>query len=100
MSISSKSLVVSVSLLLGVATPAVFANSETAKAPETKPATAVYHAGGRHDALSHTAAVRAKQEGVRMVEPTVHPGGRHNEASHRAALNAQAAEDAKKAAAK
>lgn len=94
MRISSRSLVFSFSLLLGTASPAVFAQAQTAEAAEAGPATAVHHAGGRHDELSHKAAVRAKQQGVRMAEPAVHPGGRHDEARHRAALKAQAAEAA------
>lgn len=53
----------------------------------------VFHAGGRHDELAHKAALRARQEGLRMAEPKVHPGGRHDEMAHRAALRAQRAAD-------
>lgn len=49
------------------------------------------HAGGRHDERLHKAALRARQQGVKLQAPKVHPGGRHDEYAHRAALRAQAA---------
>ena len=79
-----------VAVAVATTAPVAIAQSQTSMtADEPK----VVHPGGRHDEHAHKAALRAKKEGRRMVEPKVHPGGRHDESTHKASLREQRAAD-------
>lgn len=89
MNTSLNTLATALTLALAAAAPLAHAQTE-AKLEDAKPAQNVYHAGGpRHDVFAHEASVRAKQNGVKLIEPMVHPGGRHNEDNHKAAIRAE-----------
>lgn len=89
MNTSLNTLAMVITLALAAATPLVHAQTE-AQRDDAKPAQKVYHAGGpRHDVSAHEASIRAKENGVKLAEPTIHPGGRHNEDNHKAAIRAQ-----------
>lgn len=73
---------------LAQAPAAVDANPASKAPAKAEPAKKLYHAGGRHDAKGHEAAVRAKESARPMQEPAQHPGGRHDETGHKAAIKA------------